>query len=48
MYRAVPQMVPPFMPMNGTSKKKFQIKFAPLRGLLRASNLIAGKVSGVK
>jgi len=32
--------------MNGPSEKKgMQIKFAPLRGLLKASYLIAGKVS---
>ena len=35
-------------PMNRTSEKKFAIKFALLRGLLRASSLIAGKVSSVK
>jgi hypothetical protein len=33
--------------MNGTTKKgkKIQIKFAPLRGLLSACNLIVGKVN---
>jgi len=34
-------------PMNGTTKKgkKIQIKFAPLRGLLSASNLLLVKLT---